>query len=88
MKSNKKETLSQQSFLCCYNHKTNSAELCHDIFKVCHDIIQEKGIEHCCDITLQATTKLEDKQNNVATKKSFRPVLRIHNFSLEVRLII
>ena len=35
----------------------------------------EKGTEECCDITLQATTKkLEDKQNNVATKMLLRPV--------------
>ena len=76
MKSSKKETLSQQSFLCCDNHKTNSAELCRDIFKVCCDIIQEKGTKHCRDITFQAMTKQEDKQNNVMTKMSFRLVFR------------
>ena len=34
MKSNKKETLSQQSFLCCDNHKMNSAKICLVNFKV------------------------------------------------------
>ena len=39
------------------NYKTNSAELCRDIFKLCRDMIPGKGIEECRDITLQATTK-------------------------------
>ena len=87
MKRSKKEPWSRQSFLCRDNHKTDSVELCHDIFKICHNIILEKGIEHCRDITLQATTKMEDKQNNVVAKMSFRLILGIHNFSLEVRPI-
>ena len=54
------------------HYKTNSAELYHDIFKVCSDIIQEKGIEHYHDITLQATTKLEEKHSyNVMTYFSY-----------------
>ena len=49
--------MSRQSFLCRENHKTNSTELCCDIFKLCRDIIQENGIEDFRDITLQDTTK-------------------------------
>ena len=61
---------------CRENYKTNSTELCHDILKVCRDIIQEKCTELCHDMTLQATTKLEDKDGNyVVTKQPTGPIL-------------
>ena len=56
---------------CCDNYKTNSAKLCRDIFKLCPDIILENGIEDCRDRTLQATTKLEDKDDNYVATKFF-----------------
>ena len=49
--------MSRQSFLCRGNHKMNIVELCHGIFKLCHDIIPEKSTKDYRDITLQATTK-------------------------------
>ena len=53
---------------CRDNYKTTSAELFRDIFKVGHDIIQEEGMKLCRDRKLQATTKLENKDDNyVAT---------------------
>ena len=56
-------------YSCRDNYRTNSTELCRDIFKLCRDIIKkEKGAKDCRDRTLQATIKLEDKDDNyVAT---------------------
>ena len=43
MKRKKKEILSGLSFLCRDNHKSNSAKLYCDIFKVYRNTIQEKS---------------------------------------------
>ena len=59
-----------------------------DIFKLCHDLIPEKGTKECRDITLQSKTKnvggrtkqCRDIIFNVATKMPLRPVFRDPQF--------
>ena len=37
-------TAKKKKTLCRDNYKTNSVELCRDIFKVCYDILQNKKV--------------------------------------------
>ena len=73
------------------NHKTNSVELCRDIFKVRRDIIPGKGIKDCSDIKLEPTTKswgtnkrMSRRNFSMSQQKHYLgQFLEIHNLSLK-----